>query len=73
MNLPPGLPARLGKGSQEQFAIRVVPADGLAAIPPVHHMVNGAAILDAQMARHGEKLRTPNPVVSILRTDPNGP
>ena len=52
MNLALGLPAGLGKGPDELFAIRFVPEDGLTPVPAIHHMINRSCLLQLQLARH---------------------
>jgi hypothetical protein len=48
---PAGLPERL----QKYLPIPVVAKNGLQAVPSVHHMIDGTAILNAHFSWHGSK------------------
>jgi hypothetical protein len=52
MHLPPGLLTRLGQRAQEQLPIRLVPENDLPSVTPVHHVIHGAGVFDAQLPRH---------------------
>lgn len=55
------LPARLGAGfaecSLEGFAVEVVEDDVLAAIAAIHHVINGAGVLETKFAGHGGSMQ----------------
>jgi hypothetical protein len=52
VNPPAGLAARLAQRAQERLPVGVVLEDRLAAVAPVHHVVDRAGIFDAQRAGH---------------------
>jgi hypothetical protein len=53
MNLKTGLLARLGQGLEEILAIHIVQENVVPAVTPAHDMVNGARVLNSELARHG--------------------
>jgi hypothetical protein len=52
MKPPSRLFTRLGQGSQEQDPVALAGKDGLAAVSPVHDVINRPFILDAQFSGH---------------------
>jgi len=60
MNLPLGFGAHLTQSFQEPLTVRIVVEDGLAAVAPIHHVINRARILHAQLAGHWATLRSPS-------------
>ncbi len=59
MHLPFRLAAGFRQRAEEAFMIGVVPEDVLPPVATIHHMIQGARILDAQFARHGGRLAHP--------------
>jgi hypothetical protein len=67
VNLEIRLLAGLGQSLEKFLAIHLVVENVLPAVPTTHDVVNGAWILDAQLARHGGTLHpTPNQVKPLL-------
>lgn len=56
MDLPAGLGAGLARGVDEALAVLVVFEDGFAAVAAIHDVVKGPRVLDAQLARHDDRL-----------------
>jgi hypothetical protein len=52
MDLPTGLGASRVKCSDKRLAVLLVAEDRALAIPPAHHVVNRACILDSWFPRH---------------------
>src|SRR5579883_146370 len=52
MHLPVGLFARFFQCAEKQLLIRVRDENPLAMIAAIHHMINGAWILNAYLASH---------------------
>ena len=52
MDLPGSLFAGGGERFQEALPVQVIVKDGLAMVPAVHHVINRARILEAQLASH---------------------
>ena len=52
MDLPAGFLARLAYSGMKELTVRVIEKNVLTAIAPVHHMINGTGILNAQFPRH---------------------
>ena len=69
MHLPTGLLAGFAQGL-EKAAVRIVLENPFAAVPAVHQVVNGARVLDSQLARHGKEDSRQQSRVSIVMTDP---
>ena len=58
-NKPTGFQTGLAPGLQEPFPVRVLLEDGLAAVAPIQHMIDGPFLFPAFFARHGRSsLRT---------------
>jgi len=55
VNLPAGFLARLRQRFEKILPIHVVHENVLAPIAPIHEMVNGAGVLDAQLAWHTDE------------------
>jgi hypothetical protein len=51
MNLPAGLLTGLAYGVEEPTTVLIVIKDGIATIAATHDVVNGAGILNSQLAR----------------------
>jgi hypothetical protein len=58
--------ARLAQGAQEQASGFVAQEEGLAPIPPVHHVVNRAGILKSELPSHAQGI-VPLPAGSVKR------
>ena len=56
VDLPIGLGAPFTQGLQETLSIGIVAKDWLAAVTTVHEVIDGAGMLDAQVAGHGRTL-----------------
>ena len=56
MQLPLSFATSLGQGLEEAFPIGVILEDGFTAVTPIHQMVNGAWILDSELAGHADGL-----------------
>jgi hypothetical protein len=55
--LPTGLPAYLRQSAQKRLPILVGGEDAFLVITPIHDMVDGPAISDAQLARRIQHMR----------------
>ena len=53
MHLPAGLFAGLRQRLKEPVPVLVIGKDGILAVSAIHHMINRARILNAQLPRHG--------------------
>ena len=76
MDLPTGLGARLRQRFQKASPVLVVVKNRLPPVAPVHDVVNGAGILDSQLARHVRGILAEPPGLSnanwpIAGTDPS--
>ncbi len=56
VDLPVGLGANFGKGFKETPPVQIVVENGFAAVAPVHQVVDGSRILDAQLSTHAPRL-----------------
>jgi hypothetical protein len=52
MDLPAGFAAGFAERLQELLPVVVIPEDGIAAVSPVHHVINCARIFHPQLACH---------------------
>jgi hypothetical protein len=71
MHLPTGPLAGFGQRFNKPVTIRIVRKDSFAAVAAVHEMIDGAGILEAELARHGTKRCQRRLLVSIVMTDPS--
>jgi hypothetical protein len=55
VNLPVGLRARLGQLGEKQLPIRVVAEDRFPPVAAIHHVINRAGILNAELACYVSK------------------
>src|ERR1035437_237217 len=58
MHLPVGFGASLAHRTQDPLPVFVVPEDVLPLVPPVHDVIHGPRMLNAQLARHRPPLPT---------------
>ena len=70
MHLPAGLLAAFGQSFDKAVAVLVVFKDSFAAVAAIHEMIDGAGILEAELARHGTTRCQKSLLVSIVMTDP---
>jgi hypothetical protein len=56
MQLPIGLCANFGEGSQKALAICIILEDRLTAITAIHHVVDGTGVLNSELARYSVTL-----------------
>jgi hypothetical protein len=52
VHLPPGLLARGTQGLEKDLSIQIIPKNLLAPIAATHQVINGALVLNSQLARH---------------------
>ncbi len=64
VDLPIRLGASLAQSEKESLLIAVIAEDRLAAVAPVHHMIDCAGIFDAQRAGH-EKISIGRPKLCL--------
>ena len=69
VDLPAGLGTSFAEGAQEGLPIGVVAEDGFAEISPIHDVVNGSWVCDAQRTGHTRQAACEGPVL-IVRSDP---
>jgi hypothetical protein len=70
VDLPAGLPTRLPERFHETQAILVILEDGLTAVAAIHHMVEGARILEAKFTSHDGRLRKDENAVKCQKREP---